>query len=671
MSKSGRNALCPCGSGKKYKRCCELGFSDDDEQSVLAELADLVDGLMLREGERIMGLFYGLRGYPAGSSKEEDAVFHDWVLFDARAIDGSSLIDHLLRSARLARGARAYASTMRKTAMRLYEVTDPGRGTYVALHDVLDNSSISVPRRDLWHIRGDHYFLAARVVPRGPSGGAEIRGTYLEFPAYLKSMLIEHLRYGLATFRAMNPHALARAEYEALAPILHACYGLALAVWSRPPPESGAEARELDELHLQRRYDGWLDTPIEELGGVSPRAAAGSPELVPRLVGILRGLEREYERCLALDEPAFDPCLLWDDLGLREARDGPRNHPPPLGHETMADLVPDLVELAGGLAARNRAGPDHDLERTIPQSAVTSDPAVERFLMEHVKQSERADPDHLVSEATDLAIHIWLRANFELHLRKVFWVADALSWMLGTTSLDGIEGESLRLPFASIALVYTDRYALSIFERLLARTTGHPLKGKILRVLTVYVNELSLPGDRRGFRIVFTGDAQGDRWPALVGRDLIIDPGSRVVDVLASEVPGVDADELAPIFSCIPMRHLLHLVINTLLFATSSRLEASATPPPPRQLPSAPRRERRSSEAVYELPGTIDISVLRAIQRARRGAVSREQIHRYLVRGYRRRANPGWKDQDYRWIKPHWRGPKDGAIIERQYRIKP
>ena len=78
-----------------------------------------------------------------------------------------------------------------------------------------------------------------------------------------------------------------------------------------------------------------------------------------------------------------------------------------------------------------------------------------------------------------------------------------------------------------------------------------------------------------------------------------------------------------------------------------------------------------SSESVFFLPGTIDISALRAIQHARRGAGDREQIHRCLVRGHWRRANTGWKDDRPRWIEPHWRGPTAAAIVERQYRLEP
>jgi hypothetical protein len=56
----------------------------------------------------------------------------------------------------------------------------------------------------------------------------------------------------------------------------------------------------------------------------------------------------------------------------------------------------------------------------------------------------------------------------------------------------------------------------------------------------------------------------------------------------------------------------------------------------------------------------VDVNVERA-----------RQIRRCLVRGYRRRANPGWKDQEERFITPHWRGPEDGPIVERPYRLLP
>jgi hypothetical protein len=131
--------------------------------------------------------------------------------------------------------------------------------------------------------------------------------------------------------------------------------------------------------------------------------------------------------------------------------------------------------------------------------------------------------------------------------------------------------------------------------------------------------------------------------------------------VLTPEGSGFEPGDLAS---------LAQLVVHAVLEATSRRgkldVKVASTP-----RPNGPRRDRRTEERVYYLPGSLDIHVRRAIQEAKHGAVSREQIRRCLVRGYRRRANPGWKDQEERFITPHWRGPEDGPIVERPYRLLP
>jgi hypothetical protein len=70
-------------------------------------------------------------------------------------------------------------------------------------------------------------------------------------------------------------------------------------------------------------------------------------------------------------------------------------------------------------------------------------------------------------------------------------------------------------------------------------------------------------------------------------------------------------------------------------------------------------------------PGTIDITTLRAIQRARRGASDLQVIHQAMVRGHWRGAGADWKDQRVRWIKPYWRGPSAATVIEKHYRLRP
>jgi hypothetical protein len=667
-----RNIPCPCGSGQKFKRCCERGFTRADQEFTHSELGRLAEGPWIDEIDRQWDIFRGPGARPPASRREHNQAFIDWLFFDSQAADGTRLLDLLPRSVKLSRGARIYANMMRNTAMRLYEVVGR-RGAYFSFQDVLTGTRYLLHGGDLVHLRDHTDLFAARIIPLGESGEPEFHGPIFMFPGPQRSAILGRLRESLVAYRAAHPRAPAIDEFKALGPTVQDLWNRIDDPAPAPLPGPSEDLREAAELRLQQQYDGWIDTPLERLGGESPSVAAASLELRPRVIEILRELEQEYQRCLQLDDPAFDPSLLWDDLGLRETRDGPRDHPPPLGHETIAALVPGLAELAQDSVAGHRRSSAHDFERTIPQVEIESEPEVKSFLRAHTRDRavQGVDLNLVDHETRELAIHIGLRCNFELHLRKVFWIADGLSWMLGTTSLDGIEGAALRLPFASVALVFTDRYALGLAERLLARVPGCHLRGKILRVITVYISEITLSDGRRGLRVAFTCDANNGDWPVLVGRDFAVDPHARVVDILASEAPGADADELAPLFACIPLRHLLHLVFNTLLRVSRSRRDRAEPRPPPKAIPEAPRQDRRSSEAIFDLPGTIDIPLLRAIQRVRRGAISREQIHRCMVRGYHRRANPDWKDQEERWVKPHWRGPSDAVIVERQYRVLP
>lgn len=45
MSQPGRNDLCPCGSGKKYKKCCELKSTARSGQLLL-----IIVGLLMAAG---------------------------------------------------------------------------------------------------------------------------------------------------------------------------------------------------------------------------------------------------------------------------------------------------------------------------------------------------------------------------------------------------------------------------------------------------------------------------------------------------------------------------------------------------------------------------------------------------------------------------------------------
>ena len=623
------------------------------------------------EADRLTALYYGPSGNGPGSHRGDDACFIDWLYFDARDSKGTSLVDVVLRSSRLSRGERAFLTMMRGTAMCLYELVRPAPGI-IKLREVFSREELLMNEEFLALSSRDTGLVLARIAPDSTNGWPEIVGPLFEFPSTLRGELVSRLKTAVDAFRAAHPQSPV-IEAHKLSPLILRYQWRPAPPEPQPVPPSPSEAlREAAELRLHERYADWADQPLDKLDGRTPRAAAGTPLLRSRVVELLHELDRAYERALELDEPACDPTVLWDNLDLREERDGPSEGYIPHGHDTMRMLLPGLADLAADLARRYRQEPGHDLERSIRDDRITQEPGVRKFLLD-LDQELSLDgfgSGLSITGFSRLAAYIGLRVNWELHLRKVCRITEELSWMLGSTSLDGEYGADLRLPFGSVVFKFTDRYALGLAERLLARANLH-LRGRRLRVLTVQVTQFQLTDKLRSLRVLFLCDALNGEPPTIVGRDLRLEPQARLVDILASEAPGVDAAELTPIFACSPMRHLLHLVMNMIIHMTSCR-------PPP----EGERKQSRSglrfeptggihSEEVYDVPGTIDITMLRSIQQARRGAIAREQIHRCMVRGYRRRANPDWKDQSKRWIKPHWRGPSEASIVEREYRLIP
>lgn len=267
--------------------------------------------------------------------------------------------------------------------------------------------------------------------------------------------------------------------------------------------------------------------------------------------------------------------------------------------------------------------------------------------------AEDLDARRLLARDPDAGRQLGWLVDFELHRRKTFWVDRALSWMLLQTELD-VPATDLRLPFAAFALVFTDRPALSLAERLLAERRDPELAGHFARVLTVYVTRAPDGGARLRFAI----DAQGEDPPRIVEHKL----------PFAGRIQGIEVGPIPP-----PLLGLVHLVQSAILYITSPGVQPVARRSPARTPPSptAPPAPPLSSEEVYYLPGAIEISRLRQMQALERAPGGRQILHRFLVRGHWRRANASWKDQSPRWIQPYWKGPAIGPVVERAYRLRP
>lgn len=796
MANVGRNEPCPCGSGRKYKKCCLTtggGGAPYTQADREAALQRLLRSIHPDDVDDARATFWG-KHLPLRDQWKDGALlemaevaFQFWLFFDE--LDGDqTLAEQILHDDRdLSPGERRYLEMGRASAMRLYEVVGVEPGAGLTLRDVLHGGEVRVRERAGSRCLHTWDLIAARVMAKGASGQPEIDGGLFPIQARVRDSLVKHLE-GLrdeldeaelrdAVVRVFfdvwigpgmpnlvnfdgEPMLLTQVHFDvvdegALVAALDGARDLSrdgeAQIWSwvgkgkqreetitraflriargrleiqtnsrergetaralverlakasvkyritehrdveqavlahardggPAPPELPEEMREPARVAvvqmMQEHYEKWLDEPVPALDGATPRAAADMRELRPRVAGLIEGLESLYERALADGSGAFDPTWMWEELRLEDlARGRSRGQAVPrLPHEVVADLEPDLVEVAAEIGDRARRASRDDVARVIDRQDIEGDLGFHRLVRESVRDAKEDGAPEPAAVASGAVLASWMGilANFELHLRKIFWVDEALAWMLGATGLD-VTGDALRPPFTSFALVFTDRYALGLAERLLAEAPSARLRGRILSVLTVYVTSSVAGDERTDMRLALAADAHDGGWPELIVRDLIVRQDARITEILRTLSPGDDGEELTTILASPPLRDLIGLVFNAILYATSA--DAEVVPGDPRGKDAPPPRHRRNgevppSDGVFHLPGKIDVTSLRQLKRVRRGSSDVQAIRRCMVRGHWRRAGRSWKDASPRWIKPHWRGPSAAAIVEREYRLK-
>jgi len=442
-----------------------------------------------------------------------------------------------------------------------------------------------------------------------------------------------------------------------------------------PPREPQTEEEERMVLAWQDDYSRkWLDMDIPALQGKTPRqAAAGTAADRDRLAALLGDLEHGYEHALLIGQAAYDVTWMWAELGLEEHPDAPARdpHPPLLGHELASRHIEGLLETAKAIADRRRGEPGFGPFTVVTHEELERDLGLLRLAKEAGKAllQEGSSRQDAATEAALVGAHVEYLANFLLHHRKVFWVDAPVAWLLGHTKAD-FAAEHLALPFASFALVYTDRHTLSLAERLAAADPDCGCRGCFMRSVTAYVTRVPGEESDAGLRIALLCVASPDCLPWMVVRDLPLRPGQTLDQVLAGRFEALAGGVRDPLFESRQLRSLLEVVLNSILYATSAGAEPVLREPPTRSRRPAKETLPLSSEQVWFLPGTIDISRLRALEAKQREEGGGQLTHRSMVRGHWRRAAKGWKDQRPRWIKPYWKGPEMAAIVEREYRLK-
>jgi hypothetical protein len=160
------------------------------------------------------------RSAPTICAELFDDIEHLWFLFDHPDPTGATVADRFLAGAQVGDGERAFLAALRRSSMRLYEVVETQPGVSLTLRESIEGGTVIVNERQASRTINRHDTLAARIVPRGPSGGPEMEAGLLHLAPQIRDPLLARVDRARAGFLAQHPGDLT-AFYKTLPPLFH------------------------------------------------------------------------------------------------------------------------------------------------------------------------------------------------------------------------------------------------------------------------------------------------------------------------------------------------------------------------------------------------------------------------------------------------------------------
>lgn len=249
--KVGRNAPCPCGSGRKYKKCCLLKESRAPIQSqpigpdrrLRDRLIEYVQRSLPRaEVDRAMQEFFGERFDPAGRHLEmveteaeaDFGAYLEWLIHDFRLSAGQTPIARFLmeRGDHLPPDERSILEEWQDAVVGLHEVIDLEPGKSLTLRDVFTGETFQVRevRGSLSAARWD--LLSNRVIR--VQGERQLSGSVTAFYAPDREKLVQHVSERYDAYRQQHPNAMWRDFFRA-EPLIFRRYAEQMIRDYRPP----------------------------------------------------------------------------------------------------------------------------------------------------------------------------------------------------------------------------------------------------------------------------------------------------------------------------------------------------------------------------------------------------------------------------------------------------
>ncbi len=211
MSKIGRNEPCPCGSGKKYERCCLRGDAERQKRDELEHTAPgrALTWLHEHHGEAMRQAFrdefFGSLD-DDGLARLERQAEEFWQMIDINGWElvlaegklghdqvgcldlifgpGGPLLDAVQRQ---------WLEKLQKASLSLYEVVESNPGAGFKLRDLTDRDkpALWIQERAGSRSAGPGTVLGARIIPGSPN---KLSGAIYGFPESQARQVLEELR---------------------------------------------------------------------------------------------------------------------------------------------------------------------------------------------------------------------------------------------------------------------------------------------------------------------------------------------------------------------------------------------------------------------------------------------------------------------------------------------
>jgi len=176
--KVGRNAPCPCGSGKKYKKCCLLKEEgeipkrpspDNTEKRLMEKVLRYSKNIPKREFLDASALYWGIEPEEPlmlpEEALDEGGAFIEWYIHDYLLSSGKTILEEYYSSHlnRLTGNEREILRSHMKACPGIYEVQGVTKGTGMKLSDIFTSEEL-----DVKDVRGSYQvvkwdFLMVRV----------------------------------------------------------------------------------------------------------------------------------------------------------------------------------------------------------------------------------------------------------------------------------------------------------------------------------------------------------------------------------------------------------------------------------------------------------------------------------------------------------------------------